>query len=530
MAEPIKVALEVEGADKAAADMQKVAAGLKQVGQASSQTAPQLDKITEGQKGAAQAAARSASQMANLGIGLSKLDPKLASLANGFAGAATNIVTFGATLGPVGVAVAAVSAVLPSLIDAMQETGQSFRDTQAAVANAARGLEHFIGVAQRAAQAQAQATRLAKGAGTEAEAQGVLYQRLAARGAQGRQANELARSLGLDSGSATSQELVRAILSGDESRTRRASVAGAYVGGADVDEAMRSAVALARRVRDSARELEAAERGVADATRRANEEQMRDEGLRLRTKRERDAAEAARDGARAHRDAGAAARERAAAEAALFAPRDTLAGLGRSLTSEFGAMSNPDLDNAYATPNTDKNLENDALLDGLKRTKDAEAERDRARQDFHSKQKQRHKEEIAMASQIAGVATESGQMLLEAFGATEGQKELWKGISDVAAAATSIAGQNYPQAVLYGISSALHFKNAAEMGVGGGSKAAIPGAAGGGPESAPGSQRGGNSGGPITINLSMPNALMTESEKGVMIDSLLRAARREGRI
>lgn len=109
---------------------------------------------------------------------------------------------------------------------------------------------------------------------------------------------------------------------------------------------------------------------------------------------------------------------------------------------------------------------------------------------------------------LVGVAGQAGQQLLDQFGATEGQKELWAGAIEVAEAIGA-----YPDVVgiaAHGLSAALHFANAAQMGVGGGGSQ-TPAIPSGTPRPETGGGGAGGGGGTIVVNYNVP---VSEAEMG----------------
>lgn len=134
---------------------------------------------------------------------------------------------------------------------------------------------------------------------------------------------------------------------------------------------------------------------------------------------------------------------------------------------------------------------------------------------------QREAAEIQRTTAVSAAETgiQAANMVAANFAETQGQMELFQGISDAAMAITKFAAYDYASGALYLVSSGLHFANAAQMGVGGGSNAAA-GAAGSGPQDrsarpvAPGGGLGGG-GGPTnyTVNINSP---VTERDVGRM--------------
>ena len=61
--------------------------------------------------------------------------------------------------------------------------------------------------------------------------------------------------------------------------------------------------------------------------------------------------------------------------------------------------------------------------------------------------------------------------LLDLVGANEGQKNLWYGLTETARAVASFASQEYAAGAGHTVAAAIHFANAAQMGVGGGAPA-----------------------------------------------------------
>ena len=126
------------------------------------------------------------------------------------------------------------------------------------------------------------------------------------------------------------------------------------------------------------------------------------------------------------------------------------------------------------------------------------------------------KQRLATGQKVVNATTKGGEQLLQAFGATQGQMELWRGLSDTAQAITSFAGQNYAAGALYLLSAGLHFANAAQMGIGGGggsqgqaaAAAAGPNAQGAAqnPQAAPGGAQGTNTGGTVVVNFNAPTS------------------------
>lgn len=237
---------------------------------------------------------------------------------------------------------------------------------------------------------------------------------------------------------------------------------------------------------------------------------------REQERRRREAEANARD---AERQAREAEQRRASIQALTqpgFGQNDEsafLASQGSLVLSEFGQMGEM------------QRIEEEEHQERIRRLEELdsrEEELNAARDRNHQDQLRRAAEEQAIQQQAIATTAMAGEFLLEQFGATAGQMELWKGLIQTAEAIGA-----YPDVfgmAQHGISAAMHFANAARLGVsGGGSKPPVPT----GPQAQPSPPSGGSSDGPREITIVVQgNPLITEADIGERVLRSIDAAHR----
>lgn len=456
------------------ADVSEAERGLGRLSQSldrTSRASAQLERVTnktsKAQRAAGMRIGENINQVSELAMGFSALSPKTRALGIAFATAGNSARTMGIAMGPIGAIAGAIAFTLPGLIQLLGDTGDELDETGRSAREAAKGLDDFIEAANRAVAARARASRLEMGVAGVEETRGALRQAQAGRGQLSRQVNAILEEMGIEQGSAAGTRVLNAIVSGDVDRTRGA-LAGAAPGRASaVQENMSRAVRLAEQFNENAAEIARRERELAEATEDANTALTDQAAIEDRIRQEREEAEGGgRGGGRAA--AARAERERAAeTRRQLEMQRNNMRlAFGRSQEgSEETDVIREIREEREASHEKDR-VHRQAVAEATENQRRAEEELEEKRKQQHQDHLARMEAERAERLRVINAVSSGGEQLLNAFGASQGQMELWKGAMEVAEAIGS-----YPDPVgiaAHGLSAALHFKNAAEMGLGGG--------------------------------------------------------------
>jgi len=478
MAEPVEFEIKVLGGEQARREVQKFVDQLNRAGADAKGAARGFALFGDAGKESGRKLGLTVNQLTEFGLGVGTLNPKLRELSIQLASAGNSAVTMGASMGPIGVAIALVVSVLPGMIKLLRDSEEdteaaafAMRDYTQSLNDAAAGIRDFI-------RAVEQQRRVSQGLGDTFQTEARL--------------TELAN---------TRFDIEQRI-----ARIRRES-ASEQVAASQI-----RAFGLEQQLAEVAREQETLAtvqsfraRGLAEeATEGAGRAPRGDRPSRTRSARPDREAERDRENA-----------ERAARRQQIQQQmRD--AGVSRIQSPEV-LHETIDLDAELAQQQADADKAR------IERERAYRAEVERANNAWEYRLEMLQQEAEARQAAIRD-ASDIAEGALELFGASQGQMELMRGLSQVAQAVGS-----YPDVVgiaQHGISAALHFKNAATLGAGGGGGGGASAGAGGGPSRRPlPTGGGGGGGGPtaVTVNINAPT---DEAQLGRMIDRSSRAARR----
>jgi hypothetical protein len=524
--------------------VQQATRGATQAGVAQAQSAAQqAQRIVQSQVqvGAAvqqtgQRWGQAASALGNVGAVVGTLSPRFASLGSviGQVGGATSALS--GAMGPVGVIMAGATAAAAAYSLVLEAT----RDRTEENAEATRGwIERLIDVETRVARAQRAFSEMVRGASAarlveeqdrlREEAEIVDRETERAR----RAAERMERTSGLGrlamgavgglTGEDTSaelaerlpelerraQELTRQLSEVDVGLTRavvreeqeRVEAAEAEVerlrrrrsGGGGADRAAEQEREQANRVAEALERLAAAQKDI-DA------ERLESHLTRLERQEEAERQYYARMG---ELSAQAAADEEARqAEAAGAAARRQLAQFESNLDARQEAHRTA-VDQSRAT-------EQQSLRTVLDLTTDATGQM------------------ISFVQKGGQLGSEAFMAMLDSFLETTSIQYTIKALAEVAEAVMAAARYDYAAAGQHAAGAGLAAAVAAATGIAGAAISVPSASTGAGPSPAPvGAGEGGNGGGNVTVNLFAPQAVFTEAERGQILASGLRAARRE---
>ena len=181
----------------------------------------------------------------------------------------------------------------------------------------------------------------------------------------------------------------------------------------------------------------------------------------------------------------------------------------RDLQDQLNALLQQEAEERKRTADEVAQKEIDAIREVSRAMQEAKARDAAQRAKIGQAEEQSAAAQMQLTQDVVGTSIAAGDQLVGAFAKTQGQMELWQGISDAAMAITKFASYDYASGALFLLSSGLHFGNAAQMGVGGGGGGqgqAASAAAPAQPVSAPGGSSQGEGGGTVVVNFNSPMA------------------------
>jgi hypothetical protein len=521
MAQPVEFEIRVDEG-QALRDLQRLEKQLEDVGSATTRTAGAATKGAQATKAlgdssreAGRKLGMQVNEVSELLLGFGALNPKLRETTLSFATAGNSAVTLGASMGPVGVAIAGLSAALPLLIRLFMDSGEEAREAASGFDAMTASLDEAISKVRELDAARAQEQRRAMGVQTVDETRGDV---LIAQGRVGSQQARLERALrsaGLDPSAAQNIAAM-----GDGSAARRRLTNTFAASGGSVDDLNGLLIQLDRVV-DAREELTDAVHRQADAQRDLLEGQMEEFEVAQAIAAEEEAARSTRSrgGRRGGRSRGPSAGDQPLTLDNLETElegnaADTIAGITTPEAVRAAALAEElDLRKEIAS------LQGQAALDEAMAAERQAAKVKLTQAELETEREMARTEaELAKTqSQAFDLVNQGSEAAFELFNAQEGEKELIRGAIQVAQAIGA-----YPDGfgiAQHGIAAALHFANAAKLGVGGGGGGAPIPSAGQTARATPppGFGGGGDSGGGGTtvmnFNSPVPEALIGQYQR-----------------
>lgn len=517
MAEPVEFEIRVDEGE-AIRDLQRLEAKLEGVGRASERMGTASGKSAKATKGlskASKAAGRDLGMQVNevteMMMGLGALNPRLREVSMGFAMAGNSAVTMGASMGPIGVLVAGITMGLPPLIALINDSGDAAEDAASGFDAMTASLNDAISRLRELDELDKQYRRRESGQQSTEEARA---DRLRAAGqVQSRQRDleRRLRDLGIDP--STAQNVAAG---GDTAGTRQRIGFLARAVGAD-REGLEQAIAALDRLGDARDEVTAATERQVAAQERLNTEREREKTDEQTQRAERERSASSRSRGRSGRSRGVSAQD---SPLTLDSLETELAGNAASTIAGIDTPEAVRLQQLEEEREIQKEL---VALQGQAAYEEAQAQlRQAAKNKLAEEELQTEQEKARVEAELQATKAKTFDLVnqgvdtaLDIFEANEGTKELILGASQIAQAIGS-----YPDGfgiAQHGISAALHFANAAKLGVGGGGGgAAVPSPNASRPTPPPGFGGGGNHGSGTTVmnfNSPVPEALMGQYQR-----------------